>query len=102
MGLVRGQVQTRMDAAAAAFARAGYQLSWKDRKVGGYPFRLDVTLTDVRLREPTGWALEAPRIEGEAFMHALGSWLIAAPEGLTFIRPVGGGVEVKGNWSAPA
>jgi hypothetical protein len=30
-------------------------------------------------------------------MHALGSWLIAAPEGLTFVRPVGGPVLVKGD-----
>lgn len=92
----RGQAQSRMDAAAAGLARAGYQLTWKDRVVGGYPFRMDVTLTDVRLHEPSGWALEAPRIEGEAYMHALTHWLIAAPQGLTFVRPVGGPVAVTG------
>ncbi len=92
----RGQVQTRMDATAADLTRAGYQLSWKDRVVGGYPFRMDVTLTDARIREPSGWALEAPRIEGEAFMHAPTHWLIAAPEGITFVRPAGGSVAVKG------
>jgi hypothetical protein len=92
----RGQVETRLDAAAQALGQAGYQLAWKDRVVGGYPFRLDVTLTDARLREPSGWALEAPRIEGEAFLHAPTSWLIAAPNGITFIRPVGGPVAVRG------
>lgn len=92
----RGQVQTRMDAATAGLAQAGYQLAWKDRTIGGYPFRMDVTLTEVRLREPSGWGLEAPRIEGEAFMHALGSWLIAAPDGITFVRPLGGPVAVHG------
>ena len=92
----RGQTQTRMDAAAADLAKAGYQLTWKDRVVGGYPFRMDVTLTDARLREPSGWALEAPRIEGEAFMHAPTHWLIAAPDGITFVRPIGGPVAVKG------
>jgi hypothetical protein len=92
----RGQTQTRMDAAAADLAKAGYQLTWKDRVVGGYPFRMDVTVTDARLREPSGWALEAPRLEGEAFMHAITSWLIAAPDGITFVRPQGGAVAVRG------
>ncbi|MDB5463350.1 MAG: hypothetical protein JWP23_1739 [Phenylobacterium sp.] len=93
----KGQTQTRLDAAAQGLAQAGWQLSWKDRKVTGYPFRLDVSLTDVRLREPSGWALEAPRIEGEAFMHAPTQWLIAAPDGLTFVRRAGGPVTVKGD-----
>ena len=92
----RGQAATRMDAAVAALGQAGYQIAWKDRAIGGYPFRMDVTLTEARVREPSGWGLEAPRIEGEAFMHAPGSWLIAAPEGITFVRPAGGPVAVKG------
>ena len=93
----KGQAQTRLDGAAQALAQAGWQLSWKDRAVTGYPFRLDVSLSDVRLREPSGWALEAPRIEGEAFMHAPTQWLIAATDGLTFVRPQGGPVAVKGD-----
>src|SRR5215831_7798854 len=62
----RAQVQTRMDAAAAGLARAGYQLSWKSREIGGYPFRIDVTLTGAHVREPSGWALEAPLLEAES------------------------------------
>ena len=92
----RGEAAGRLDAAAQALNRAGYQLAWRDRIVGGYPFRLDVTLTDARLREPSGWALEAPRIEAEAFLHAPTSWLIAAPAGITFVRPLGGPVTVSG------
>jgi len=92
----KGQAQARMDLAVQELNQAGWQLTWKDRQVGGYPFRMDVTLTDVRVREPSGWALEAPRLEGEAFMHAITHWLIAAPQGLTFIRPQGGPVAVKG------
>ena len=92
----RGQAAKRMDAAVAALDQAGYQVTWKERSIGGYPFRMDVTLTEPRVRTPSGWALEAPRIEGEAPMHALGSWLIAAPAGVTFVRPVGGPVAVKG------
>jgi hypothetical protein len=94
----RGELEHRMDAGVQALGQAGYQLSWKDRKIGGYPFRMDVTLTEPRLREPSGWALEAPRVDGEAQMHALGSWLIAAPAGITFVRPVGGPVTVQGEF----
>jgi hypothetical protein len=92
----RGEAAGRMDAAVVGLSKAGYQLSWKTRTIGGYPFRMDVTLTEVSAREPSGWALEAPRIEGEAQMHALTHWLVAAPDGLTFVRPVGGPVAVKG------
>jgi hypothetical protein len=94
----RGEAQTRMDAAVAGLAQAGYPITWKTREVGGYPFRMDITLTEVSARAPSGWALQAPRIEGEAPMHALGSWLIAAPAGVTFVRPVGGPVAVKGDF----
>jgi hypothetical protein len=92
----RGETRTRMDAAAETLRRAGYEVSWGDRTFGGYPFRMDVTLTDARVREPSGWALEAPRLEGEAYMHGLGTWLVAAPESLTFVRPVGGPVVMHG------
>lgn len=90
-----GEAAKQMDAEAGRFRAAGYDIAWRDRFIGGYPFRLDVTLTDARLREPSGWALAAPRLEAEAFVHALGHWVFATPEGLTFTRPVGGAVEVK-------
>lgn len=92
----RGQVAARMDATVEAAGRAGYRIAWKDRAIGGYPFRLDVTLTEPRVHEPSGWALEAPRLEGEAFLHSATHWVIAAPDGLTFVRPLGGPVAVKG------
>ena len=59
-----------MDAAVETLRAAGYEVSWKDRGIGGYPFRLNVTLTDARVRDRSGWALEAPRLEAQAFMHA--------------------------------
>jgi hypothetical protein len=92
----RSETQAKMDQAVADLNRAGYQISWKDREVGGYPFRLDVTLTDARVREPSGWGLEAPSIEAEAYLHAPGHWMIAAPQSLTFVRPEGGPVTVTG------
>lgn len=92
----RGEARVRMDAAVEDLKRAGYELSWKERGIGGYPFRLNVTLTEARVREPSGWGLEAPVLEGQAYMHAPGHWMLAAPQGLTFVRPLGGPVAVKG------
>jgi len=92
----RGQVLTQMDAAVADLGRAGYQISWKTRSVSGFPFRLDVTLHEASAREPSGWSLNAPKIAGEAFLYAPKHWVIAAPEGLTFVRPKGGPVAVTG------
>lgn len=93
---VRGEAQSRMDQAVSELKRAGYDLSWNGRTFTGYPFRLNVTLTEVRAREPSGWGLEAPRLEAQAYMHAPTHWLIAAPDGATFVRPVGGPVQVTG------
>lgn len=92
----RGEAQARMDQGAEMLRRAGYELSWKDRTIGGYPFRLNVSLTEARVRDRSGWALEAPVLEGQAFLHAPTHWIVAAPSGLTFVRPVGGPVAVSG------
>jgi hypothetical protein len=92
----RSQAAARMDAAVQDLARAGYQVTWGKRTIGGYPFRLDVTLTDARIREPSGWGLDAPRLEGETYLYAAGHWMLAAPSGLTFVRPIGGPVAVTG------
>jgi hypothetical protein len=93
----RNQALAGLEAAASNGSQAGYDLSWKTREVGGYPFRLDVSLTDVSVRERSGWALTAPRIEAEAYAYAPTQWLVAATEGLTFVRPKGGPVAVSGD-----
>ena len=92
----RGEAERRMDAGVAGLKAAGYDLTWKDRRIGGYPLRLNIGLTEARIADRSGWALEAPVLEGQAHMHAPTSWLIAAPEGVTFIRPKGGPVRVSG------
>jgi hypothetical protein len=93
---VRGEARDRMDAAVAALRQAGYEVAWKERGIGGYPFRLNITLTEARIRDRSGWALEAPKLESQAFLHAPTHWIVAAPQGLTFTRPVGGPVAVSG------
>jgi hypothetical protein len=92
----RNEATTRMDAAVAGLKEAGYDISWKSRSVGGYPFRLNIALTEARVREPSGWGLDAPLFEGQSQMHAPGHWMLAAPQGLTFVRPTGGPVTMKG------
>ena len=91
----RGQTVARMDAYATGLAQAGYPVTWKTRTVYGYPFRMDVSMTDVVAQAPSGWALQASRIEAEAPMHAVTHWIIAVPQGLVFVRPIGGPVAVK-------
>lgn len=92
----RGETQKQMDAAVADLQRGGYQLGWSRRSVGGYPFRLDVTLNDATIRDPSGWALRAPVLEGEAFLYAPGHWMLATPQGLTLVRPAAGPVFIAG------
>jgi hypothetical protein len=94
---VQGTAKARMDASVAQMKAAGYDLTWKDRKIGGYPFRISVVLTEARLREPTGWAMSTPLLETEAYIYAPGHWVMATPQGLTLTRPVGGPVEVTGD-----
>jgi len=84
-----------IDARAAALRSAGWQASWGSRRVYGYPFRLDADFTDLKLADPTGWAVELPQAKAEAYVYAPTRWLIAAPAGLTFTRPAGGPVSVS-------
>ncbi|MET0294383.1 MAG: DUF2125 domain-containing protein [Phenylobacterium sp.] len=93
---MRGEARERLETTASELRRAGYEVSWKRLGIGGYPFRLNLSLSEPRIREPSGWALQAPTLEAQAPAYAPGEWLLAAPEGLTFVRPIGGPVAVKG------
>ena len=93
---LRGQAEQRMDATALSMKARGYDLSWKTRTFSGYPFRMDVHLTDARVAEPSGWALRAPALKGEANAYDIGHWVIVAPAGVVMTRPIGGDVAVTG------
>jgi hypothetical protein len=93
---IRGEARARIEASAEEMRRAGYEITWRRLGVGGFPFRLNVILTEPRIREPSGWGLAAPRLEAQAPVYAPTRWLFAAPQGLTFVRPIGGPVEMKG------
>ncbi|WP_374575934.1 DUF2125 domain-containing protein [Phenylobacterium sp.] len=92
----RNRMLSAMDGQADALRQAGYEVSWKSRKLYGYPFRLDVELTDARLRDPSGWGVSSPRFEAESYLYAPGHWVMATPEGFSLLRPSGGAVVVTG------
>ncbi|MDB5455597.1 MAG: hypothetical protein JWP92_1182 [Caulobacter sp.] len=93
---LRVQAERRMDATALALKAGGYEMSWKGRTFTGYPFRLDASFTEVRLAEPSGWALAAPALDAEAMIYGLDHWVLVAPRGVVLTRPIGGPVTISG------
>lgn len=93
---LRGEAGRRMDTAAADLRGAGYEVAWDQRHIGGYPFRLNVNLTNARIAEPSGWALQAPALNAQAFAYSPGKWVAVAPQGVTMIRPIGGPLNIRG------
>jgi hypothetical protein len=92
----RATLGARMDAEAARLRETGFTMDWKSRSIGGYPFRIDVTLDGLRLGEPSGWALTAPEIKAETYAYRLDQWIGYAPQGVTLTRPVSGAVTITG------
>lgn len=93
---MRGEAVRRMDETAKVMGDKGYRLTWSERTVSGYPFRLNIDLKDAVVSEPSGWQLRAPVMKGEAYIYRLDHWVVVAPQGLTFTRPDGGAVIVQG------
>jgi hypothetical protein len=93
---VRTEVAGRMDAAAEHLRMAGYTIDWKARRIGGYPFRIDVTLDGLTLAERSGWTLAAPQIKAEAYAYRLDQWIGYAPSGVVLTRPLSGAVAITG------
>ena len=94
--VVRVNAAKQMDAHAARLRAEGYDIAWDSRHIGGFPFRLETVLTNVRLAEPSGWAIEAPEVRAEAAVYKLGTWVAYAPQGLSLTRPGSGTVRIQG------
>lgn len=92
---IRDQAERQMDAARDQMTAGGYPISWKTRRIDGFPFRLDLHMTGAHIAEPSGWSLDLPRLEAEANAYDPGHWILAAPDGATFTRPKEGGVAVQ-------
>ena len=94
---VSAEVIRGMDAAAQGLRDKGWQVGWSDRRVDGYPFRIDVTVETPVLREPSGWGLDAPRLKAQAYAYNLDNWIVVAPtSGFELQRPAGGPVAIGG------
>ncbi|MFZ5670815.1 MAG: DUF2125 domain-containing protein [Pseudomonadota bacterium] len=93
--VLRDQAVARLDAGVERLRASGYQVAWSERAIGGFPFRLDVTVSGLRLAEPSGWALAAPTMKAEAWIYRPDHWVLAAPAGVTLTRPDGGPVAVR-------
>ena len=90
------RLEQGLDEATLRLRAQGYAVSWRARRVDGFPFRLDLTLEQPRIAEPSGWALAAPALKGEAYAYEADHWIFVAPLGLVVTRPGKGALEVTG------
>jgi hypothetical protein len=89
---MKAKAEQVLDTVAAQRGAAGGSFVWRTRRIYGYPFRLDMDLTGLAWREPTGWALAAPTLKAEASVFTPDHWVAFAPDGAILGRPVGGAV----------
>ena len=89
------QVEARLERGVAELRASGTEVAWSSKRLSGYPFRLNLALSDLRVAGGD-WVVEAPDLEAQAFLHAPRNWLVATPAGLVVTRPEGGGLEVRG------
>lgn len=93
---LRGQAETRLNAAVKQARADGYQVAWRSVHYGGFPFRLDIEFTGLTLGDAAGWKLAAPGLRTEAYVYRLDSWVAVAPQGVVLTRPQGGVVRIAG------
>jgi hypothetical protein len=93
---LRGEVVNRMDAAAAQMKAQGYTFTWARRSVGGYPFRISITLEQAEIAEPSGYGFSAPVLEIESAAYTINPIGLAAPQGAVIRRPGNKAFAVKG------
>lgn len=68
----------------------GWRIAYDRVNCSGFPFRLDLDVDNPRITEPSGWGLQAARLEAEAFVFSPTHWVIVAPAGVVVTRPRGG------------
>jgi hypothetical protein len=92
----RSDVLARLSDLRRLDAHRGWSLSYDAARLNGFPFRLDLDLTNPRLAEPSGWAVLAPHLKAEAYLFAPTKWVAVAPDGVVVIRRDAGALIVKG------
>lgn len=85
-----------LDREAAALRGQGYEVSWAERRLSGFPFRFSIELTDARLAEPGGWGVAAPSLQAQAAAYSPTVVVLVAKDGLILSRPSGRAYDIKG------
>ncbi|HSZ50554.1 MAG TPA: DUF2125 domain-containing protein [Caulobacteraceae bacterium] len=92
----RQRLLTGLEAARTQAAGSPVSLSFGAAEVHGFPFRLDVDLTDAHAWDHSGWSLAAPRLKAEAFLFSPDHWVAYAPDGVVIGRRRAGPLVVTG------
>ncbi len=92
----RQRIVVELQATASTLRAQGYQVQMSEPQVRGFPFRMRLSVEQFHVSAPSGWAIRADGLTGEANIYALGHWVLNAPAGLVITRPVGGDLMVRG------
>jgi hypothetical protein len=92
---MRDRVYRDLDAFRATMRQAGYDLTWRSGSVWGYPFRLDLSLSDITVRAPAGWRLSVPTAEAEAQVLTPGHWVADVPSDVTLTGRLGQALVIR-------
>jgi hypothetical protein len=94
--LTRSAILARLAAARTPGSHRCWTLAYDAARLTGFPFRLDLDLTQARVAEPSGWAVSAPHLKAEAYLFAPAHWVAVAPDGLVMTRRDAGPLIIKG------
>lgn len=92
----RNVIETELDTRAEALRADGYNISWGERSIGGYPFRFFIQMENFQVGEPGGWGLAAPKVEAGASAMFGNVVVLTAPDGVVISRPEMPGIAVTG------
>lgn len=90
------RLEGELGRAATTLREAGWQVSYADPEVTGWPFRARLVLDDVDVTMPSGHGLRSERLLAEALAYQPDRWVIVAPQGLSLGRGAKGWTAVTG------
>jgi len=94
---MRDQVYRNLDTFRSNMAQAGYDVTWRARSVWGYPFRLDLGVSDFAMRAPSGWRLSVPTTNAEAEVLTPGHWVLDIPGDMSLTSKGGDALVIRSN-----
>jgi hypothetical protein len=91
-----GQVRDRIEVQMATLNRAGWSVSHSQTEIGGWPFRVRVSLGETRIAAPSGQALSSTELVAQANAWNPATWVIASPGDLVLTRADKGDIAIGG------